>query len=79
MDSEGYTGTRDESGYGSLVADVKYLSKKLKKAEAERDAAIEECARVCDEVDITDETGYGIAADCANAIRALAAKGESNE
>ena len=35
-------------------------------AAAEREA----CAKVCDEIAQRDETGYGIAEDCASAIRA---------
>ena len=38
------------------------------------DAAVleerEACAKVCDEIAQRDETGYGIAEDCASAIRA---------
>ena len=39
-------------------------------AEAEREA----CAKVCDEIAQRDETGYGIAEDCASAIRAMGSK-----
>ena len=41
-------------------------------AAAEREA----CAKVCDEIAQRDETGYGIAEDCAAAIRAALAQAE---
>ena len=68
LDSQGWQVLGRGGTWAGAVRPLEaYIQRKVERAvRAEREA----CAKVCDEIAQRDETGYGIAEDCASAIRA---------